>query len=181
MWKFPLKAIRRVFPRFPSEREAAAAPANWLLRAQSFCNAATVLMGEQHRHGKPAGPPCSLAAAPDLLRLNLQAPALYCLAFGLELSLKAALVSQGKKPEGHHNLLGLARKLRGLELSKRDEEALEIARHLLKDGKYIVSKEPKADVTPQGLPPFGDLHDLAKPLLDRLWELASTKGPSVAR
>jgi hypothetical protein len=115
-----------------------------------------------------------------LKRLHTQIPAEFCLAFSLELAIKAALVAQGelekmtsgeKLPFPDHSLHRLAQRVDGLETSPEEERALRWASEAIVRGKYPVPKKPCDDkngvsVVRSFSALFRDVEPLYKRLMD---------------
>lgn len=176
--------VRVVFPSWPSELDVAVTPANWALMAQAFHIAAHILAEEQQeglrRLHENVGRPVDV----DALRRTMVAPAAaFCLAFSLELAIKAARVQQGAlrnlKPGGRlpfqsHDLVALAAKVDGLGLSADDIHCLMECSVIVAAGKYPVGVKPDGSVN--GVRPqksFDDLARSADGLYGRLMDLAS--------
>ncbi len=172
-----------MFPEWPSEMDVAKSYGNWAARANSFISAAFVLDDEarkasEARHSK-AGVKLEHH---EMMRLRTAIPAEFCLAFSLELAIKAARVRQGdidelkageKLPFGTHSLVGHAQKVNGLDLSPDETELLELFSTITTHGKYPTKREPSDNesgvVTSRS---FAELAHKAKPLYDRLMRLA---------
>lgn len=88
-----LDAIRKVFPDWPSELDVAKCESNWASMAQNFYSAASVLQEEMSvvRQRMHSSEPLQLTED-ILMRMNVSQPALFCMAFALELAAKAATI-----------------------------------------------------------------------------------------
>jgi len=128
-------------------------------------------------------------ADPSRLRGVALDPALrFCLAFAVELALKAALASQAsageiqsgrRLPFGGHDLADLARRLSGAEFSAEDMSWFTQATAVVKDGKYPVPLHPRQEV--RGLAPQPGLEEFAErapTLFSCLMRLASGAAPT---
>ena len=144
--------IRSVFPDWPSELEVAKVSGNWGMMAQSFYCAANVLASEyragQADYHENVGFPIDEEAIKRISTIPAQ---FFCMAFALELAVKAALVAQGelsalkpgdKLPFGVHDLKELASSVRGIELSPDEFSCLGLAADLISVGKYPVGIRP---------------------------------------
>ncbi len=186
MEELDLSAIRAVFPNWPSELEVARVPGNWASMAQAFHCAAHVLAEEQRkghqRMHANAGQPLDIDA---FRRCQTSPAAIFCLAFSLELAIKAARVHQGALsnlqsgdclPFQTHNLDVIASKLDGLDLSAEDIDCLKECSAIVSAGKYPVGVSP--DGSANGVRPqmsFDDLARIAVTLYGRLSDLVTQK------
>jgi len=142
-----LDEIRSVFPNWPSELDVAKTSTNWASRAQAFYSG--VLNDELNSaHNEMHSRAGQVLEAEVYLRQQTQLPAEFCLAFSLELAVKAALVKQGKLEElssgqnlpfGNHLLHILAKQLQDFQIT---EELLKWASATVLNGKYPVRKRP---------------------------------------
>jgi len=178
-----LSEVRKHFPHWPSELDVAKVPAHWAQMAQSFFLAAQVLNDEQRKAHRQwldnVGQPADL----DAYKRSLTMPAaFFCLAFSLELALKAALVKQGALdnlgsgqalPFSSHNLYRLAQDVDGLYLDADHKECLEWASEIIASGKYPVGKKPRDDTVSHVNRAFSDLTRIAGPLYGELMEMAA--------
>jgi hypothetical protein len=180
-----LGQIRKAFPNWPSELEVAKQSSNWAMMAQSFYCAAVVLNDEMknvHRqmHSEPG-----MQVSVDLSRREqVGVPAIFCLAFSLELAIKAALIHQGaisdletrkKLPFSSHSIHDLAKQVEGLHLVPNEEQCLEQAASVIANGKYPAGVAPcelKNGV--QFYPNYEDFMRTAAPLYERLMSLATS-------
>lgn len=89
--EYELEVVRKVFPDWPSELDVAKCESNWAVMAQNFYCAASVLQSEfdsVHRQMHSGEP---LQMAEDIfMKQHISQPALFCMAFALELAAKAA-------------------------------------------------------------------------------------------
>lgn len=159
-----LNAIRKVFADWPSELDVARCETNWALTAQSFYCAASVLQQEasivhQRMH---FGEPFEVTEG-VLIRTQISRPALFCMAFALELAAKAATIRkiQGKGiehakrlPFAGHYLCELCEQLPELTITADDKDLLVQAQQLVVSGKY------PSDIMPRDDKPFSDLPQL---------------------
>ncbi len=146
-----LENIRKAFPDWPSELDVAKASGNWASQAQQYFCAAQVLSEEsisaQERFRANVGKKININ---DLIRQQTTNPTEFCLAFAIELTIKAILVAQGKLEElvsgealpFNHKLLDLARQIDGLDISEEEQEILLWSSEAVFNGKYPVSKRP---------------------------------------
>ena len=177
-----IERIRAVFPTWPSEWEVAKAPGNWTSRAQSFFFAAKVLSQESEQAQREMHATIGEALSESILiRTGTQIAAEFCLAFSIELAIKAALVAQGKLNHlsngdslsfGNHQLSSLAKEIEGFEVTKEVDSTLQWAAAMILNGKYPVPKKPndkKNGVTVTRS--FHDIMGSAEPIYRRLMEL----------
>jgi hypothetical protein len=177
-----LSTLRDIFGWWPSELDIARNPGNWVMAAQSFFAAARVLDQESQLARKQMHGQVGLELNPDIFaRTQTDAAAFFCMAFGLELAVKAALVSQGCL-EGletndplpfSHDLPTLARRIDGLQLSTQELECLEVSKATVGSGKYPVGLRPSEDSN--GVPitlSYGGFSLVAEPLYGRLLTIA---------
>lgn len=180
-----LDEIRKVFPTWPSELEAAKQSTNWAGRAQSFYCAAVVLNEEREKaHQRAHAETGRVITEAVMLREQVDIAAYFCLAFSLELATKAALTNQGalaelksgkKIPFLSHSIHELAKKVAGLNLSQEEGECLKKASAFIAYGKYpagIAPCESRNGVP--SYPHFQSLFRIAGPLYQRLMELGTT-------
>jgi hypothetical protein len=91
-----ISQIREIFQNWPSELDVAKQSGNWAQLAQSFFFAAIVLNEEMKNAHVRMHKNIEQMVSTDLLRrIQVRVPSIFCLAFSLELSIKAALVQQG--------------------------------------------------------------------------------------
>ena len=148
------RRVRAVFPDWPSELDAAKQVPSWIIRAQEFFFAGLVLDHEAQAAEQALRDGETPLSESTHLRMHVRLPALFCMAFSLELAVKAALVRQGdidalapgeRLPFTSHGLLDLARRVRGLTLTAREEDCLRTAGDVIVSGKYPVPPVPRAD------------------------------------
>jgi len=162
--EFELEAVRKVFPDWPSELDVAKCETNWASMAQNFYCAASVLQGELGivRRRMHSGEPLEMTED-ILMRTHVSQPALFCMAFALELAAKAATIRkcQGKGiehakrlPFAGHCLPELCEQLPELALSADDKELLVQAAQIVVSGKY------PSDIKPRDDKPFPDTPQL---------------------
>jgi hypothetical protein len=174
-----LNEIRSAFPNWPSELEVAKAGSKWRLMAQAFFYAAIVLDEEstsshQAMHAEDGKP----IQVDLLMRQQTYIPAVFCLAFSLELGVKGALVEQGKLegmadgeqlPFARHDISEMARGIEDFIVDEETKRVLAWASSVIRDGKYPVSKTPSD--TESGVRvarQFSDLLNEAEPVYRRL-------------
>ncbi len=186
-----LNRISASLPGWPSQAETVKQPGNWLKLAQAFFYAAVVLNEERQTAHKQmyahTGEVFSEDHAGMFKRLQVKSPAEFCLAFSLELAIKAALLTQGaldgmtrgqKLPFGNHDLSKLAQNIEGFEMDEDASQTLQWATYVISIGKYqvpIKSSDPKS-----GLPVVKNLPDRlrdAEPLYKRIISLAHQGRP----
>lgn len=171
-------------PDWPSELDIAKQSARWAMMAQSFYCASVVLNDEREKAHRQMHMETGNQISIDLARREeVGVPAIFCLAFSLELAIKAALIQQGaiaeletgqKLPFSSHSLCELAKTIKGLNLVPIEEECLERAAIIIADGKYPVRKKPCG--AKNGLPGYPNYHNFlctAEPLYERLMNLAT--------
>jgi len=161
-----LANIRKVFPDWPSELDVAKVSSNWAVQAQEYFCAAQVLSEEfksaQKRFRANVGKEVDVR---DLIRQQTTQPTEFCLAFALEIAIKAVLVHQGKLDElvsgealpFNHKLLDQARQIDGLVISEEERDILLWASEAVLSGKYPVSKKPSD--SKNGVPAVGSPSD----------------------
>ena len=182
-----LAAIRRVFPEWPSELDIAKCETNWASMAQNFFCAASVLQDESVtvRERMHSGEPLEMIEY-IFKRIHLSQPALFCIAFALELAAKAATIRkiQGKGieheqrlPFAGHCLFKLCEQLPELNLSKEEWALIAEAEQMVVNGKYPSDIKPRDDRTVQRTPDLRIFMDSAVPLYLRLVELVSDDQP----
>ena len=182
-----LAAIRRVFPDWPSELDIAMCEANWASMAQNFFCAASVLQDESAgiRRQMHSGEP--LEMTDDVLkRTHLSQPALFCIAFALELAAKAATIRkiQGKGiehdqrlPFAGHCLFNLCKQLPELKLSEQERALIVEAEQMVVTGKYPSDIKPRDDRAFPGTPDLRLFMDRAVPIYLRLIAIACVPQP----
>lgn len=182
-----LDQIRQRLPNWPSELDIAKQSARWAMMAQSFYCASVVLNDEMEKAHRQMHIEMENQISIDLARREeVGVPALFCLAFSLEMAIKAALIHQGaivelqtgqKLPFSSHSLSELAKKIKGLNLLPVEEECLERAANIIADGKYPVRKKPcDAKNGLPGYPNYQNFLRTAEPLYERLMDLATAVG-----
>jgi hypothetical protein len=179
-----LDKIRAVFPEWPSELKVAKVPGNWASRAQAFFCAAKVLNEESEQAHREIHARAGEVLSENILIRNLtQLAAEFCLAFSIELAIKAALVAQGKLdhltsggslPFDNHKLKTLAKEIDGLDVTADVESTLQWAADFVLNGKYPVPKKPNEEKNGVTITKsFYDLIAAAEPIYRRLMELQS--------
>jgi hypothetical protein len=178
-----LEKIRQAFPNWPSELDIAKSSGNWAAQAQQYFCAATVLSEEslsaQQRFHENLRKEIDINA---LIRQQTANPTEFCLAFAIELSIKAVLVTQGKLDElvsgealpFDHKLLNLAHQIDGLDISEEEQDTLLWASEAVLNGKYPVSKKP-GDIK-SGVPisrSLAERVDRVEPLYRKLMEMTN--------
>jgi len=169
-----LKQLRNLFPGWPSELEVAQAWGNWSMMAHSFFCAAVVLDEESTSAGQAMYMEAGTHLRTDqLIRRQTYLPAVFCLAFSLELAVKGALVKLGKLENiATHSICDFAKTIDGFSIDAKTEKVLIWASKVIRNGKYPVPK--KQSDTESGIPVtkhFGELLDDVKPVYDRLMAL----------
>lgn len=188
--EFELEAVRKVFPDWPSELDVAKCEANWASMAQNFYCAASVLQGELgivHRRMHSGEP---LQITEDILmRTHVSQPALFCMAFALELAAKAATIRncQGegiehakRLPFAGHCLPELCEQLPELVLSADDKELLVQAAQIVVSGKYPSDIKPRDDKPFPNTPQLRFFMEGAVPIYLQLMRLSCDPQPCVA-
>ena len=182
-----LAAIRRVFPEWPSELDIAKCETNWASMAQNFFCAASVLQDESVAVRERMHSGGHLEMTEEILkRMHLSQPALFCIAFALELAAKAATIRklQGKGieheqrlPCAGHCLSKLCEQLPELNLSKEEWALIAEADQLVVNGKYPSDIKPRDDRTVQSTPDLRTFMDRAVQIYLRLVKLACDAQP----
>ena len=160
--EYELEVVRKVFPDWPSELDVAKCESNWAVMAQNFYCAASVLQSEfdsVHRQMHSGEP---LQMAEDIfMKQHISQPALFCMAFALELAAKAATLrkTQGegikhakRLPFAGHCLPELCEQLPELSLSSDDKKLLAHAAKIVVSGKYPSDIKPRNDKAPPSMP-----------------------------
>jgi len=152
MKELDLAKIRAAIPGWPSELDVAKHPGNWAAMAQTFHGAAHILNDEYIQSGEDWYANVGEPVDPQLLRKRQIAPAaIFCLAFSLELAIKAAHVKQGalndlqsreKLPFATHGLVQLAKSVDCVALSDDEIKCLEQSAAIISAGKYPVGVSP---------------------------------------
>lgn len=180
--KLDLDAIRKVFPYWPSELDVAKCETNWAFLAQEFFCAASVLQQEKEAvHSRMHSREPLIMTEDVLMRTHLWRPALFCMAFALELAAKAAIIRkcQGKGivhakrlPFAGHCLVDLCGQLPELELSTEDEKLIAHAEQIVVSGKYPSDIKPRDDKTIPGPPQLRLFMERAVPIYLKLMSLS---------
>jgi hypothetical protein len=183
-----LNAIRKVFPDWPSELDVAKCETNWACLAQEFYCSASVLQQEQDAvHRRMHSPEPLIMTEDILMRSHLLRPAIFCMAFALELAAKAAIVSrcQGKGiehakrlPFAGHCLVDLCAQLPELNLSLEDEKLVAQAEQIVVSGKYPSDIKPRDDKSVANLPQLTIFMERAVPLYLKLMRLSCDAQPA---
>lgn len=178
-----LDKIRKTFPNWPSELEVAKQSSNWASMAQSFYCASIILNDERENAQRLMNSETVNQINEDIvMRIQVEAPAIFCLAFSLELAIKAVLIKQGaitdletgqKLPFSSHLINDLAKQIAGLDFLPNEEQCLELAASIIANGKYPVGKAPCELKNGVKLyPNYKDFRKMAEPLYIRLMNLA---------
>jgi hypothetical protein len=165
-----MKQIRNAFSEWPSELEVAKEWGNWSTMACSFFCAAVVLDEELTSAGQAMYTEAGNQLRDDqLMRRQTYLPAVFCLAFSLELAVKKL----GKLENiTNHSICEIARSIDGFAIDAKTKEVLNWASSVIRDGKYPAPKKP-SDTKSGGFVTvhFGELLDDVKPVYDRLMAL----------
>jgi hypothetical protein len=180
-----LDKIRSVFPNWPSELDVAKTSSNWAIMAQYFYCAAKVLNDEFESTRKKLHSNSGQKMTNDILiRLEVNIPSIFCLAFSLELVIKAARIKQGdindlengdKIPFASHSVGKMAKEIYNLNITPEEDEWLKQTARLITNGKYPVGIKPKSNIN--GIliyPTFNDFNMGTKFLYERLMKIATT-------
>ncbi len=182
-----LEAIRKVFPDWPSELDVAKCESNWAVMAQNFYSAASVLHEEMSvvRQRMHSGESLILNEG-ILMRMHLSQPALFCMAFSLELAAKAATIRQcqgrgiehaKRLPFAGHCLADLCEQLPELKLSADDKELLVLAEQIVVSGKYPTDIRPRDDRPFPDSPQLRSFMEKAVPIYSQLMRLSTDAQP----
>jgi hypothetical protein len=172
-----INKIRNIFSDWPSEQDVAKSSENWAMLAQAFFFAAIVLNEESNYAQKLLHTYEGVEISEDLImRLQTDIPSVFCLAFSLELAIKALLIHQRKLANipANHSLLELANKIENFKVDNSTEKVLQWASNIVVHGKYPVSNKPSDDKN--GVHPgisFQDLILNVEPVYKRFIELCS--------
>lgn len=185
-----LKAIRKVFTNYPSELDVAKCATNWAFMAQNFYCAASVLQQEEDVvHRRMHSPEPLIMTEEIVMRTNVMQPALFCMAFALELAAKAAVVrkSQGKGiehakklPFAGHCLVELCKLLPELNVSTDDQKLIARAEQIVVNGKYPSDIKPRDDKPVPSKPQLRHFMEGAVPIYLRLMSLSLDEQPSAS-
>lgn len=180
--EYELEVVRKVFPDWPSELDVAKCESNWAVMAQNFYCAASVLQSEfdsVHRQMHSGEP---LQMAEDIfMKQHISQPALFCMAFALELAAKAATLrkTQGegiehakRLPFAGHCLPELCEQLPELSLSSDDKKLLAHAAKIVVSGKYPSDIKPRNDKAPPSMPQLWLFMEGAVPIYLKLMRLS---------
>jgi hypothetical protein len=180
--EYELEVVRKVFPDWPSELDVAKCESNWAVMAQNFYCAASVLQSEfdsVHRQMHSGEP---LQMAEDIfMKQHISQPALFCMAFALELAAKAATLrkTQGegiehakRLPFAGHCLPELCEQLPELSLSSDDKKLLAHAAKIVVSGKYPSDIKPRNDKVPPSMPQLWLFMEGAVPIYLKLMRLS---------
>ena len=180
--EYELEVVRKVFPDWPSELDVAKCESNWAVMAQNFYCAASVLQSEfdsVHRQMHSGEP---LQMAEDIfMKQHISQPALFCMAFALELAAKAATLrkTQGegiehakRLPFAGHCLPELCKQLPELSLSSDDKKLLAHAAKIVVSGKYPSDIKPRNDKAPPSMPQLWLFMEGAVPIYLKLMRLS---------
>lgn len=177
-----LASIRKVFPDWPSELDAAKCETNWAFKAQEFYCAASVLYKEMTAVHRRMHSSDSLVMTEDIaMRIHVTYPALFCMAFALELAAKAATIRkcQGKGiehakrlPFAGHCLVDLCAQLTELKMSADEQKLIEQAEQIIVKGKYPSDIKPRDDKPFPGTPQLSYFMESAVPIYLQLMSLS---------
>ena len=183
-----LDAIRKVFPGWPSELDVAKCESNWASMAQNFYCAASVLQEEMDIVCRQMHTGAPLEMTEDILmRTHVSQPALFCMAFALELAAKAATIRkcQGEGiehskplPFAGHCLAKLCEQLPELILSANDKQLIVQAEQIVVSGKYPSNIKPRDDKRFPDMPQLRLFMKSAVPIYLQLIRLSSNAQPS---
>lgn len=170
-----LDAIRKIFPDWASEFDVAKQPDNWAMRAQDFYCAALIIseeLDETHKflHEKNG---CKITEK-IAIRLNGRSAGVFCMAFAIELSIKAVYVKEIAKDSmvpneritfGNHKLVDLVRDTSLTSSMSQDElDAISLAEELIAHGKYPAALKPSDSAESMYIPDLRILIDKLKPI-----------------
>ena len=180
--EFELEVVRKVFSDWPSELDVAKCESNLAVMAQNFYCAASVLQSEfdsVHRQMHTGEP---LQMAEDIfMKQHISQPALFCMAFAMELAAKAATLRkiQGegiehakRLPFAGHCLPELCEQLPELSLSSDDKKLLVHAAKIVVSGKYPSDIKPRNDKAPPSMPQLWLFMEGAVPIYLKLMRLS---------
>lgn len=180
--KLNLARLRRIFTHWPSELDVAKCEINWASMAQEFCSAGCVLYEEQTTTRNLMHTIKNLELTEHILRrMNNDRPAMFCLAFSLELAAKAARVRAAhfdefkhasELPFAKHNVVEICSEIGGFGLTEKEHTLLVTASKIVMDGKYPSGKRPRDDETAFTMPNIDLFFSEARPLYERLMAFA---------
>ncbi|MBI4967693.1 MAG: hypothetical protein HZC25_06195 [Rhodospirillales bacterium] len=155
--RIDLKRISPNFPDWPSELDVAKGASNWAFLAQQFYCAAQVLREEADRVKEEIHEQDQQVEHTEwrLWRMNLGRPAAFCIAFSLELAVKAAYVSQhpDEIKDGSlgglkgHSLIEKCKRISRFDFTDERMKYVKMAEEIILDGKYPVTLKPIAEIT----------------------------------
>jgi len=185
--KLNLARLRYIFPRWPSELDVAKCATNWASMAQDFFSAGHVLFEEREEIRALMHSAKNLEMTERILRrMDNDRPAMFCVAFSLELAAKAAKV-RGAHPDefshatelpfAKHDVVTICKEIPGFDLSASECKLLVVASKVVMDGKYPTGKRPRDDETAFSLPNVDNFLAEADPLYEKLMAHACDAQP----
>jgi hypothetical protein len=185
--KFNFSWLRTAFHSWPNELDVAKCETNWAAMAQEFYCAASVLHDEMRAVKNTMHSGESLDMTESVLkRIHTSRPALFCMAFALELAAKAATVrnTRGAGIEhgqrlsfAGHGVDTLCDQMPELDLSESERTCLKQAAEIIVNGKYPTDIKPRDDKSSFIAPSFEDFMSVALSIYEKLMELATAAQP----
>jgi len=174
-----LESIRKVFPDWPSEFDRARQPDGWAMLAQDFYCAALIVNTETKKvHDWLHADEGKQITHEIAVRLHGQRAALFCMAFAVELIIKAVYVKQIETKEmkpnchikfGNHRITQLAAKMTDISLTDSEKMAIQLAQEIIVNGKYPTSTKPKDTIESMMLPNLRSTIEMLEPIYEKFW------------
>jgi hypothetical protein len=150
--------------------------------AQEFFCSASVLRDEMRDTRNLMHSVKNFEMTEDIMkRMNLTRPAIFCMAFSLELAAKAARVRVALPDEfkhlkalpfAKHQVIEICDDLPKLSLSDAERQCLKGAAEIVVNGKYPTDKRPSDDKTTYIAPNIDSFFAVAEPIYQKLMALA---------
>lgn len=174
-----LEKLRKFFPDWPSEYDEAKQAELWALFAQEYYCAAIIINDEITKTRKFLNENKNIQITEDIgIRMHGHAAAIFCLAFSIELLVKAVFIkcvaNKSMKPNqkidfANHKISILIKEINEIVIIDEKEKALiKTIEQIILYGKYPTNKEPSDKKTREKLPDFHNFKLLAEPLYKKL-------------
>jgi hypothetical protein len=147
---------------------------NWASLAQDFFCAALIVGRENQKcHDWLHANDGKVITDEIAVGLHRQRAGVFCMAFAVELVIKAVYVKKigckHMKPNsridfGNHGIVQMAEEIAEASLTDSEKEAIRIAQEIIVNGKYPSSKKPKKDTEPLSLPNLRRAIDMMEPV-----------------
>lgn len=173
------ESIRKAFPDWPSEFDRARQPDGWAMLAQDFYCAALIVNTETEKsHDWLHANDGKQITHEIAVRLHGQRAALFCMAFAVELIIKAVYVkkigAKQMKPNcrinfGSHGITQLAAEMTDISLTDPEKAAIRLAQEIIVNGKYPTSTKPKDTAESMMLPNLRRAIEMLEPIYEKFW------------